>query len=165
VQRLKKADIKVTVTVDYMAASCGYMLSASADHIIVSPSAMVGNIGSVMPMPKPKKPIEMIGTTRAKELMAGATAKSAKDKAILERQAKLMVVPFYKAVFANRKIKPQDIPMVFSAHLFPATMAKDLGLVDELLDKRSVKLRYFMTGYTMVEVNHVSPMTLASALK
>lgn len=50
-RRLKEADIKLTVGVDKVAASGGYMMACQADEIIASPFALLGSIGVVAQMP------------------------------------------------------------------------------------------------------------------
>jgi len=49
--RLRQADLKLTVAVDKVAASGGYLMSCVADHIIAAPFAIVGSIGVVAGMP------------------------------------------------------------------------------------------------------------------
>jgi serine protease SohB len=50
-QRLRAAKIKLTIAVDQVAASGGYMMAAAADRIIAAPFAMIGSIGVVAQIP------------------------------------------------------------------------------------------------------------------
>lgn len=50
-QRLRQRGLKLTVAVDKVAASGGYMMAAVADHIVAAPFAVLGSIGVVMQMP------------------------------------------------------------------------------------------------------------------
>ncbi len=50
-QRLRAAKVKLTVAVDQVAASGGYMMAAAADRIIAAPFAMIGSIGVVAQIP------------------------------------------------------------------------------------------------------------------
>ncbi|WWO99729.1 MAG: protease SohB [Candidatus Dasytiphilus stammeri] len=50
-QRLRKKGIFLTVVVDKMAASGGYMMACVANHIIAAPFAVVGSIGVVAQIP------------------------------------------------------------------------------------------------------------------
>ena len=43
-QRLRDAEIPLTVAVDKVAASGGYMMAAVANHIIAAPFAIIGSI-------------------------------------------------------------------------------------------------------------------------
>ncbi|KZX77548.1 protease SohB [Oleiphilus sp. HI0009] len=49
--RVKKAGLRLTVAVDKVAASGGYMMACVADKIIASPFAIVGSIGVVAQLP------------------------------------------------------------------------------------------------------------------
>jgi serine protease SohB len=49
--RLRDHKIKVTASVDQVAASGGYMMASAADRIVASPFAVVGSIGVVAPVP------------------------------------------------------------------------------------------------------------------
>lgn len=50
-QRLKQAQIKLTVCVDKVAASGGYMMACLADQIIAAPFAILGSVGVVASIP------------------------------------------------------------------------------------------------------------------
>lgn len=49
--RLRSANIHITVLVDAVAASGGYMMAVTADRIVASPFALVGSIGVVAQIP------------------------------------------------------------------------------------------------------------------
>ncbi|MES1964848.1 protease SohB [Psychrobacter sp. AH5] len=49
--RLKEAGLKLTVCVDKIAASGGYMMACVADNIIAAPFAVIGSIGVVSQLP------------------------------------------------------------------------------------------------------------------
>jgi serine protease SohB len=50
-QRLRDANIKLTVAVDKVAASGGYMMACVADKILAAPFAIIGSIGVVAQLP------------------------------------------------------------------------------------------------------------------
>ena len=50
-QRLRAARVKLTICVDQVAASGGYMMAAVADRLIAAPFAMIGSIGVVAQIP------------------------------------------------------------------------------------------------------------------
>lgn len=50
-QRIKARHIKLTIAVDKVAASGGYMMACVADKIIAAPFAIIGSIGVVLQMP------------------------------------------------------------------------------------------------------------------
>lgn len=49
--RLKDAGLKLTVCVDKVAASGGYMMACVADNIVAAPFAIIGSIGVVSQLP------------------------------------------------------------------------------------------------------------------
>lgn len=49
--RLKEKKIRLTVCIDQVAASGGYMMACVADHIVAAPFAVVGSIGVVAQVP------------------------------------------------------------------------------------------------------------------
>jgi serine protease SohB len=49
--RIRDAGIKLTICVDRMAASGGYMMACLANHIVAAPFALVGSIGVVAEVP------------------------------------------------------------------------------------------------------------------
>lgn len=50
-ERLRTANVPVTVAVDKVAASGGYMMACVANHIIAAPFAVIGSIGVVYQLP------------------------------------------------------------------------------------------------------------------
>lgn len=50
-KRVKDAGLKLTVAVDKVAASGGYMMACVADHIMAAPFAIIGSIGVVAQIP------------------------------------------------------------------------------------------------------------------
>ncbi len=51
IQRLKQENIKITIAVDKVAASGGYMIACLADRIISAPFAIIGSIGVIAQLP------------------------------------------------------------------------------------------------------------------
>ena len=49
--RLRDADIKLTVCVEQVAASGGYMMACCADRLVASPFAVLGSIGVISEIP------------------------------------------------------------------------------------------------------------------
>jgi hypothetical protein len=71
IQRLVKVGVRLTVCIDELAASGGYLMACIADHIVCSPYAAVGSIGVVAQQPNvaerlEREGIEFITTTAGK---------------------------------------------------------------------------------------------------
>lgn len=60
-ERLRKADIPLTVCVDQVAASGGYKMAVVANKIISAPYAIIGSIGVVMEMPNFSSLLKKVG--------------------------------------------------------------------------------------------------------
>lgn len=60
-QRLKEKSLHLTICVDKVAASGGYMMACIADHIIAAPFAIVGSIGVVAQVPNFNRILEKNG--------------------------------------------------------------------------------------------------------
>lgn len=50
-QRIREKKIRLTVCIDEVAASGGYLMACVADHILAAPFAIIGSIGVVMQIP------------------------------------------------------------------------------------------------------------------
>jgi serine protease SohB len=50
-ERLKQADLYLTIAVEQVAASGGYMMACIADRIVASPFAVLGSIGVISDIP------------------------------------------------------------------------------------------------------------------
>jgi serine protease SohB len=50
-ERLKQADLYLTIAVEQVAASGGYMMACIADKIVASPFAVLGSIGVISDIP------------------------------------------------------------------------------------------------------------------
>ncbi|MCB1778456.1 MAG: protease SohB, partial [Candidatus Competibacteraceae bacterium] len=50
-ERVRAAGVRLTVVVDKVAASGGYMMAAVADHVVAAPFAVIGSIGVVAGIP------------------------------------------------------------------------------------------------------------------
>jgi serine protease SohB len=136
--RLRKAGIPVTVVVDQVAASGGYMMAAVADKIIAAPFAIIGSVGVVMEMPNFAKLLEKVGV-RYLQYTAGEYKRTVspmvEPTTVGEEKTKEKLVKtldlFKKHIQAYR---PQvDIDKVATGETWYATEAQELKLVDEVL--------------------------------
>lgn len=59
--RLTSRDLKLTVAVDKVAASGGYMMACIADHILAAPFAVLGSIGVLAQVPNVHRALEQRG--------------------------------------------------------------------------------------------------------
>jgi serine protease SohB len=136
--RLKKAGIPVTVAVDQVAASGGYMMAAVADKIVAAPFAIIGSVGVVMELPNFAKLLERAGI-KYLQYTAGEhkrpvspmvePTKQGEEKT-QEKLVKTLEL-FKNHIKENR---PQvDVEAIATGETWYATEAKDLKMVDQVM--------------------------------
>jgi len=59
--RFRPRDLRLTVCVDRVAASGGYMMACVADHIVTAPFAILGSIGVAAPLPNVHRLLQRFG--------------------------------------------------------------------------------------------------------
>ena len=139
IDRIRKAGVRVTASVDEVAASGGYMAACVADRIIAAPFAYIGSIGVVSSFPNFSKLLKQYGV-EYKEYTAGESKRlisqyrDITDEEELEYKAELAETheSFIAHVSKYREFetKPEG---VFTGKHWLASEALDLGLVDDIL--------------------------------
>ncbi|WP_026960571.1 protease SohB [Aliagarivorans taiwanensis] len=135
--RLRDKGIKLTVAVDKVAASGGYMMACIADKLIAAPFAIVGSIGVIAQIPNFNKVLKRndiefeqitAGEYKRTLTMFGENTDAARDKFRTEIQETHEL--FKDFVQSNR---PQlDLAKVATGEHWFGKQALDLELVDEL---------------------------------
>lgn len=135
--RLKKPGAKLTVCVDTVAASGGYMMAAVADRIVAAPFAYVGSIGVIAQLPNFSRFLEshdvdyeQITAGRYKRTLTlfGKNTEEGREKFRQELEA--VHRRFKEEV---QKFRPQlDMEKVATGEAWLASDAMELGLVDEI---------------------------------
>lgn len=135
--RLKKPGARLTVCVDAVAASGGYMMAAVADRIVAAPFAYVGSIGVVAQLPNFSRFLEshdvdyeQITAGRYKRTLTifGKNTEEGREKFRQELEA--VHRRFKEEV---QKFRPQlDMDKVATGEAWLASDALELGLVDEI---------------------------------
>ena len=137
-QRIRAADVPLTIAVDKVAASGGYMMACVADRIVAAPFAVVGSIGVVAQLPNfhrllKKNDIDFetltAGQYKRTLTMFGENTDTGRTKFLedLEETHEL----FKAFVSANRPTL--DIAKVATGEVWYGQTALDEGLVDEIL--------------------------------
>ena len=163
IQASEKLNMNTVVSVDYLAASCGYQLASAADEIYAASGSAIGNIGAVyhrqatiMDMANKKSGTRntYYGSTRIKELLVGAPVETKEDVKFFKDKAIAGSIDFAKRVLYKRsdKIKKEDYDRVFSADIFTGLEAKELGLIDGIKDFRLMMREYHIKGHKITMV-------------
>lgn len=133
--RVHHLGIPLTICVDEVAASGGYMCAAAADKIIAAPFAYIGSIGVVSGMPHVVGLMNKIGV-RYTELTAGENkriltpfSEPTPEKQALEQQRLEAIHVAFKNLIKQRRPN-LDIDKVADGNYWLAVDAKELGLVD-----------------------------------
>ncbi|WP_407929708.1 protease SohB [Kangiella shandongensis] len=136
-QRVREAGYKLTIAVDEVAASGGYMMACVADKITAAPFAIIGSIGVVAELPNFNRLLKKAnvdyeqhtaGDYKRTLTMFGENTSHGRDKfkQDLEETHQL----FKSFINANR---PQlELDKVATGEHWYGTQAKELGLVDHL---------------------------------
>ena len=141
---------RVLVFVEDVAASGGYMIACAGDEIFADPSSVVGSIGVVSASFGFPELLKKIGVER-RVYTAGKNKVSLdpfqpEKKADIDHLKALQLEiheTFINLVKESRGAKLGDDPNLFTGMFWTGKKGKELGLVDELSDLRSlIKQRY-----------------------
>ncbi len=158
--RLKQKRIPLTIAVDKVAASGGYMMACVADRIIAAPFAVVGSIGVLAQLPNFHRLLERHGVDfeqiKAGELKRTITMfgeNTDEERAKAKEKIDDTHVLFKKFVAEQR---PQvDVEHVATGDYWYGTRALDLKLVDKLTTSDD----YLMTAAESSDLYEVSYFT------
>lgn len=136
-QRIREAELPLTVAVDKVAASGGYMMAAVANNIVAAPFAIIGSIGVVLSMPNfnkllKKHDIEYEQVT-AGEFKRTLTVfgENTDDSRSKTKQELETIHELFKSHIAQ--FRPDlDIAAVATGETWHGNQAIDLNLVDAL---------------------------------
>jgi serine protease SohB len=135
--RIKEAKLPLTIAVDKVAASGGYMMACVADKIVAAPFAIVGSIGVIAQLPNFNRLLDKAGIDfeqhTAGEYKRNVTMfgkNTAKERKQLKEQLEDIHDLFRDFVTEYR---PQlDMKKVGTGQYWYGVKAKELGLIDEL---------------------------------
>jgi serine protease SohB len=136
-ERIKSRNIPLTVAVDKVAASGGYMMAAVANNLIAAPFSVIGSIGVVAQVPnfhkllkKNQIDFEMVtaGEYKRTLTMFGENTDKARQK--VEEQVEEAHSLFKHFISKNRETL--EIDKVATGEYWYGTQAKELGLIDEI---------------------------------
>ena len=135
--RIRTANIPLTICVDQVAASGGYLMACTANKILAAPFALVGSIGVVAQVPNFNRLLKKIDVDY-KEYTAGDYKRTVslfgeiteKGETKFKEQLEITHDLFKSFVSANRT--KMDIEKVATGEFWYGELALKLGLVDEI---------------------------------
>jgi len=136
-RRLKEAGIRLTVCVEQVAASGGYLMACTADTILASPFAVIGSIGVITEQPNVYERLQKEGISfstvtagKFKRTLTPTKKFDAKDFQKTKDDVEQILLLFKRFVQKNR---PQlDIELVATGETWLGFDALDKQLVDGL---------------------------------
>lgn len=136
--RIRKQGIKLTICVDKVAASGGYMMACIGDRILAAPFAILGSIGVVAQIPnfhrllqKNDVDVELLtaGEYKRTLTMFGENDEHGRDKF----QEELEEAHDLFKTFVREHRRSLDISKVATGEHWFGTQAKELGLADDII--------------------------------
>ena len=134
-----KAKVPVVACITGQGTSGAYMVALSADRIVALPSAVVGNIGVLMPSVSLEGLMDKLGIknqtlTSGKHKDSGTFLRDMNkdDKAILEGIVNEFSQDFLAKVKANRPVKPEDISVFQDGRVMTASVGMKHNLIDQV---------------------------------
>lgn len=135
--RVKEKSLKLTICVDKVAASGGYMMAAVADHIIAAPFAVLGSIGVLAQIPnfhrflkKHDVDFEMLTAGEYKRTLTMLGENTDKGRKKFQNDLEDTHNLFKEFVAEHRS--QLDLAEVATGEVWFGKRALDKGLIDEL---------------------------------
>lgn len=167
-QRIKDKGLKLTVSIDKVAASGGYLMACVADRVISAPFAIVGSIGVIAQLPNFNKLLKKndidfemhtAGAFKRTLTMFGENTEEGREK--FQSELEEVHVMFKQFVIDNR---PQlEIEKVATGEYWYGSKAKELNLVDEIKTSDDY-LMQANEDYALYKLKYAKKKTLAQKL-
>lgn len=166
--RIRDKNIPLTVSVDKVAASGGYMMACVANHIIAAPFAILGSIGVIAQIPNfnrvlKKHDIEYnqftAGEFKRTVTMFGENTEEAKAK--FREEIEDIHVLFKDFIVQHRP--SVDIVKVSTGESWPGTRALERNLIDELKTSDDYLLENTKCA-DVFEIKYVSKKSLSAKI-
>ena len=141
--RIREREIPLTVVVDKVAASGGYLMACVANRIVAAPFAILGSIGVIAQLPNFNRMLdshgmdfEMVTAGKYKRNVTMFGVNTDEDRAKLKEELEDVHALFKDAVL---RFRPElELDKVATGEHWYGTRALDLGLADELLTSDEV---------------------------
>ena len=164
--RIRERQIPLTVCVDKVAASGGYLMSCVANQIIAAPFAIIGSIGVVAQVPNFHKILKK-NDVDFKEYTAGEFKRTVsllgeiteKGEAKFVEQLESTHSLFKKFVSQNRPTL--DVTKVATGEYWYGEEAKTLGLIDKIQTSDDYLLQAFPKDTPIFEITFETKVSLA----
>jgi len=136
-QRIRDRGIPLTVIVDKVAASGGYMMACIADRVVAAPFAVIGSIGVLAQLPNFHRfleargiDFEQITAGKYKRTLSLFGKNTEEDRQKMKEELEEVHGLFKELVGQNRP--DLDVEQIATGEYWYGTRAKEMHLVDEI---------------------------------
>ena len=161
--RFRDHNMTLTVCVEQVAASGGYMMCCVADHIIASPFAVLGSIGVISDIPNVYKRlkdegIEFQTVTAGKYKRTLTPTKQVTQEDVEKSQMEIEEILVLFKAFIHQNRPSLDIDAVATGETWFGSDAVARGLCDEIRAVDDVLMDYIKTKeYNVYQVTYAPP--------
>lgn len=160
-QRLRKYGIRLTVSIDKIAASGGYMMACVANYIIAAPFAIIGSIGVIGQLPNFNKllkkcnidiELHTAGDHKRTLTMFGNNTESGRNKFCSELNSTHKLFKYF-----IQEMRPSlSIEKVSNGEHWFGQKALEKKLIDEINTSDSILIAK-MEEYTLLSIHYIYP--------
>lgn len=149
--RLKSAGVKLTICVDKVAASGGYMMACVADQILAAPFAIVGSIGVIAQVPNFNRVLKKHDIDY-REVTAGEFKRTVTvfgeitDTGLQKFKSQIEETHDLFKAFVHQNRPKMDIARVATGEYWYGTQALGLGLVDQIRTSDDYLVSHYETA-------------------
>jgi serine protease SohB len=135
--RLRARNIPLTVCVDKVAASGGYLMACVASHIVAAPFAVLGSIGVVASVPNANRALTRLGVDFM-DITAGEHKRTVtlfgplREEGVAKLKSQVEETHDLFKSFVHEMRPALDVARVATGDHWHGTHALELGLIDEL---------------------------------
>ena len=157
--RFKEAGLKLTICVEQVAASGGYMMACTADKIVASPFAVLGSIGVISDVPNffnrlQREGIEFQTITAGKYKRTVTPTKKISNEDLKKSKEDVEGILKLFKTFVHTNRPQLEIDEVATGETWFGTDALDRGLCDEIATADDILGQYVDAGYDVFDVKY-----------
>ena len=167
--RLRDAKLALTVMIDSVAASGGYLMAAAGDRIVASPFALVGSIGVIAQLPNFHRWLqaraidwEQFTAGQYKRTVSLFGENTEAGRAKLREELEEIHARF--RTFVHERRAQLDMDKVATGEAWLGSQALELGLVDELATSDEIIRRACQRG-RVLQVSYQRKLTLPERVR
>jgi serine protease SohB len=167
-QRIKSKGVNLTVAVDLVAASGGYMMACVANKILAAPFSVIGSVGVLAQIPNFHKILDKYdvdieqhtaGEYKTTLTMLGENTNKAREKFKEELED---THELFKTFVQNNR-PALNVNKIATGEYWYGTQALDLNLIDEVITSDDYIMKN-LDSKNIYEISHEYPETLKEKL-